>query len=275
MRIGLDRAERIIEMLLEGLSISTVARLTKTKPHTIIDLMVLVGQRCESYMLEHHRNLTVDSIQADEIWGYVHCKKKTALRLGYQDKPVGDAYCFTAVDPASKLLVCFHVGHRTQNDTDIFVRKLGVAVEGRTKLSTDAYHTYAGSVSWHLFGRTDYGQITKIFGNMQKDDQLRFTPATIIEIRKKRVCGYIEDWDICTSHCERLNATIRNYTKRMARCTYAFSKKWENHASALALFFMAYNYCKPHKTLKKWTPAMAHGIADHVRTMRELLEKTA
>jgi transposase-like protein len=55
MRIGLDRASQIIEMLLEGLSISTVARLTGTKAHTIIDLMVLVGQRCERYMQEQHR----------------------------------------------------------------------------------------------------------------------------------------------------------------------------------------------------------------------------
>jgi len=212
MRIGLDRACQIIEMLLEGLSISTVARLTGTKAHTIIDLMVLAGQRCETYMQQRHRDLPVSSIQADEIWGYVHCKKKTALRLGYQDRLVGDCYCYMAVDPASKLLVCFHVGHRDQNHTDIFIRKMARAVAGRFKLSTDAYHTYEPAVGWHLFGRTDYGQITKIFGNIQKDDQMRFTPATIIEIRKKRINGWIEHDDICTSHCERLNATIRNYT---------------------------------------------------------------
>lgn len=273
MRIGLDRAERIIEMLLEGLSVSTVARLTKTKAHTIIDLMVLVGKRCEAYMLEHHRGLKVDSIQADEIWGFVGCKKKTALRLGYMDRNVGDSYCYTAMDPVSKLLVCFHFGKRTQEHTDRFCRKMGVAVEGRFKLSTDGYHTYTPSIGWHLFQRTDYGQIVKAFGQ-NADDLMHFGSPTIIGIRKKRVFGHIEYDDICTSHCERLNATIRNYTKRMGRLTYAFSKKWENHGAALALFFMAYNYCKPHKTLKKRTPAMAAGLSDHVWTIRELLEKT-
>jgi IS1 family transposase len=218
--------------------------------------------------------LAVDSIQADEIWGWVGCKKKTALRLGYQDKPVGDAYCFTAIDKASKLLICFHLGRRDQDNTDIFCRKLAVAVQGNFQLSTDGYHTFAPAVGWHLSGRTDYGQVIKTFG-ATTDDQMHFGSPTIISMRKSRIYGDIDFRDICTSHCERLNGTIRNYVKRIGRLTYAFSKKWENHQAALALFFMAYNYAKPHKTLKKRTPAMTHGLTDHVWTIRELLVATS
>ncbi len=181
MRIGLEKAEQIIEMLLEGLSISTVSRLTKVKAHTIIDLMVLVGERCEKFLQENHRNLEVNSIQADEIWGYVHCKKKTAIRLGYQDKPVGDAYCYTAMDPASKLLVCFHFGKWTQEHTDQFCRKLGYAVAGRFKLSTDGFHAYEPAVGRHLFRRTDYGQVIESFGNRTVDeDRFHFSVPGII-----------------------------------------------------------------------------------------------
>lgn len=274
MRIGLNRAGRIVEMLLEGLSVSTVARLTKTKPHTIIDLMVLVGQRCEDYLRTHHRKLKVNAIQADEIWSYIGCKSRTVRRLGYQDLPVGDCYCYTAIDPESKLLVCFHFGVRDQENTDEFCRKLWRAVDGQFKLSTDGYFAYEPAVGWYLPGRTDYGQIIKLFYST-RDDELRFGSGTIVSVRKRRIFGKIDFDEICTSHCERLNATIRNYTKRMARCTYAFSKKWENHQAALALFFMAYNYTKPHKTLKKQTPAMAHGLSDHVWSIRELLVKTS
>ncbi len=269
MRIGLDKAEQIVEMLCEGLSVSTVARLTKTKAHTIIDLMVLVGQRCERYLREHHRGLKVGSIQADEIWGFVACKKKTALRLGY-DGLVGDAYCFTAMDPASKLLVCFHFGKRTQEHTDRFCRKLAVAVEGQFTLSTDGYHTYTPAVGWHLFGRTNYGQVIKMYGSTQ-DDQRHFSPGNIIGMQKKRVYGNIHYNEICTSHCERLNGTIRNYVKRMGRLTYAFSKKWENLQAALALHFAHYNFCRIHGTLRV-TPAMEAGITDHIWSLSELLE---
>jgi hypothetical protein len=58
----------------------------------------------------------------------------------------------------------------------------------------------------------------------------------------------------------------------MGRLTYCFSKKWTNHQAALALFFMHYNFCRKHRTLGKITPAMAHGLAHHVWTTREMLE---
>ncbi len=52
--------------------------------------------------------------------------------------------------------------------------------------------------------------------------------------------------------------------------TNAFSKKVENLEHAVALHFVHYNFCRPHKTLSNpypTTPAMAAGIADHVFTI--------
>ena len=57
MRIGMDRAAQIIELLCEGMTIRGVSRITDTDPHTIIDLLVSVGERCESYMEEHIRDV--------------------------------------------------------------------------------------------------------------------------------------------------------------------------------------------------------------------------
>jgi len=53
MRIGLDKATQIIEMLCEGSSVSATARITRTDPHTILDLLVLVGERCDKFMAEN------------------------------------------------------------------------------------------------------------------------------------------------------------------------------------------------------------------------------
>ena len=40
-------------------------------------------------------------------------------------------------------------------------------------------------------------------------------------------------------------------SRRFKRLTNAFSKKAENHAHAVSLFFPYYNYCRPHQTLTK------------------------
>ena len=38
--------------------------------------------------------------------------------------------------------------------------------------------------------------------------------------------------------------------RRFTRLTNAFSKKVENHAAAVALHFMHYNFCRPHMSLR-------------------------
>ncbi len=57
--------------------------------------------------------------------------------------------------------------------------------------------------------------------------------------------------------------------RRFTRLTNAFSKKVENHAAAIALHYMHYNFCRIHKTLRV-TPAMEAGIADHVWEVEEI-----
>jgi hypothetical protein len=57
--------------------------------------------------------------------------------------------------------------------------------------------------------------------------------------------------------------------RRFTRLINAFSKKIENHAAAVALHFIHYNFARVHKTLRI-TPAMAAGIADHVWSYEEI-----
>ena len=49
--------------------------------------------------------------------------------------------------------------------------------------------------------------------------------------------------------------------RRFTRLTNAFSKKLRNHAAALALNFVHYNFCRRHKTLRV-TPAQATSLTD-------------
>jgi hypothetical protein len=57
-------------------------------------------------------------------------------------------------------------------------------------------------------------------------------------------------------YAERSKLTIRMSCRRFTRLTNAFSKKIENHALAVSLHMMFYNFGRIHKSLRI-TPAMA------------------
>lgn len=273
MRIGLDRATMIIELLCEGASVSATARITKTDIHTILDLLVYIGQQCEHYMAENIKDVFADNIQVDEIWQYVFCKRRTAKEKKYVGG-CGDSYCYTAIERTTKLLVCWHMGRRDEKHTDQFIAKLDRATFGHFHLSSDAWKSYPQTIKRHLGHRVDYGVMQKIYGKPINYPLSAYSPARIIGASKSPRIGDVYQQDkICTSHVERMNGSIRLFCKRMNRLTYAFSKKWDNHRAALGMFFMHYNYCRPHKTLKRMTPAMAHGLATEVWSVRQLLEK--
>ena len=83
---------------------------------------------------------------------------------------------------------------------------------------------------------------------------------------------------INVSFLERQNATDRHHNARKARRTYTFSKDWRVHEAMTYFTMYSYNFCWPVPTLterhdeghlRRRTPAMAAGLADHVWTMRE------
>lgn len=88
------------------------------------------------------------------------------------------------------------------------------------------------------------------------------------------ISGQPQFTEACTSHVERSNLSLRMACRRFTRLTNGFSKKWENHEAALALWFAHYNYSRKHMTLKE-TPAMASGLENHVWTIRELITESA
>jgi hypothetical protein len=58
--------------------------------------------------------------------------------------------------------------------------------------------------------------------------------------------------------------------RRFTRLTNAFSKKLENHAAMVSLYFMYYNFGRVDQTLRV-TPAMGAGPAGHVWAIEEIV----
>jgi IS1 family transposase len=274
MRIPTDRAVFCLRLLLEGNSIRSVERLTDTHRDTIMRLVVLVGQRCQAFLEKAVHKVQVSEVQADEIWNFIGCKKRTQERLG-KGEEFGDSYCYTAIERHTKLLLAWELGKRTPTTTQKFADKLGRATAGRFQLTTDGYHPYREAMLFALAGRLDFAQLLKVFASVKGNAAaVRYSPGDIVDIDIRPVCGNPDDDRICTSHAERANLTIRMHVRRMTRLTNAFSKKWENHEAALGLFFAYYNFCRVHGTIKT-TPAVAAGLTDHVWSVEELLGAAA
>ncbi len=125
----------------------------------------------------------------------------------------------------------------------------------------------------------------KIYGKAKEPKaEARYSPAEITGIRKREMWGRPDMDQVSASFVERKNLSLRIGVRRTTRLTNAFSKKWENHEAHLALWFLYYNFCRPHATLSKAvegqtrrpkTPAMATGLTDHVWSLTELLNQLA
>ena len=85
----------------------------------------------------------------------------------------------------------------------------------------------------------------------------------------KVVSGNPDPKHVSTSFVERQNLTMRMHMRRFTRLTNAFSKKVENHAYAVALHAMYYNFVRIHQTLKV-SPAMAAGVTTRLWKMSDV-----
>ena len=58
--------------------------------------------------------------------------------------------------------------------------------------------------------------------------------------------------------------------RRFTPLSIAFSKKIENHAATVSLYFMYYNFGRVHQTIRV-TPAMEAGVSDHVWSIAQIV----
>ena len=120
--------------------------------------------------------------------------------------------------------------------------------------------------------------LVKIYGTGHEIDR-GYSPPICVGAEKHWVMGKPDKAAVSTSYVERSNLTMRMQMRRFTRLTNAFSKKAENHAHAVALHFVHYNFCRPHQTLTKAakgvyrTPAMAAGLTDHVWKIEDLVAR--
>jgi IS1 family transposase len=270
------RRAAVVRGLVEGGSIRAVGRMTGTDKDTVLRILVEVGEFCSIYQDCALRNLNCTRIEADEIWSFIGAKEANKTQDGQ-----GDLWTFTAICADSKLAVSWLVGPRSHDSTRTFMDDVASRLARRVQITTDAFPGYLGAVE-NSFGwnGADFATVKKLYGQTADGPTGgRYSPSpVVVGVEKVQVFGRPDMAKASTSYVERQNLTMRMQMRRFTRLTNGFSKKAENHAHAVSLHFMFYNYCRPHLTLTKaakgikTTPAMAAGLTNHVWTVEHVLD---
>lgn len=267
-KLNTAKRAQILGMLVEGMSMRATSRLADVSINTVTKLLVDVGQSASDYQDKAFVNLSCKRVQVDEIWAFVGSKQRNTSEAG-KALGMGDVWTWTAIDADTKLIPSWFVGGRDAASGRIFIDDLASRLANRIQLSSDGHKVYLQAVEAAFGGVIDYAMIVKHYGKAPEGNTTRYSPAQCLGVTKGTVAGRPDEKHVSTSYAERSNLTLRMGCRRFTRLTNAFSKKVENHAHAVALHMMFYNFGRVHKTLRV-TPAMQAGITDHVWSLEEI-----
>ena len=271
-RLSIQKRAHILQLLCEGMAIRAIVRVTGISKNTVTRLLVDAGKACNAFQERTLRNLPCKRIQVDEIWSFVYAKQGNLPKTKQAPKDAGDVWTWTAICADTKLVPSWAIGDRSSETAIEFMDDLRARMADRVQLTSDGHKAYLEAVEGAFGGDIDYAMLVKLYGSDGgASSEKRYSPAECTGTRKFKVSGNPDAAHISTSYVERNNLTMRMSMRRFTRLTNAFSKKVENHAHAVALHFMYYNFARIHKTLRV-TPAMAAGVTERLWEMSDIVE---
>lgn len=264
-----DQQSAVIAALCEGVSIRATERLTGIHRDTIMRLGVKVGQGCNAVHGRLMVNLNVARVELDEVWSFVKKKKKN-INDSDDAETTGDQFIYIAMDSTGKAILSWLVGKRNTRNTINFVADVRHRVLGNPEISTDGFAPYIRAVDEAFGGAASHGIVDKQEVIIAKgpDADRYYAKQVLMKVERTAICG--TPATISTSYIERQNLTLRMSQRRLTRLSNGFSKKYENHCAAIALYVMHYNFCRVHEALRI-TPAMQLGLTDHIWSVSELV----
>jgi IS1 family transposase len=269
-KLSTERRAQILGMMVEGVSLRAIARLTGASKNTIVKLMEDAGEVFSAYQDQAFRNLTCKRLQLDEIWSFIGVKARNQpFSKRASDETAGDVWCWVGICADTKLVPSWLVGDRDGETATRFVCDLSSRLANRVQVTSDGHRAYIEAIEAGFGANVDYAQLVKLYGEVP-EAQRRYSPAKIQGTRTFCCTGNPDPKHISTSYIERQNLTMRMSIRRLTRLTNAFSKKIENHAYAMSIYFMHYNFVRIHQSLRI-TPAMAAGVTSKLWSLTDMV----
>lgn len=168
LRVDHTKVVQIVKLLTEGLGVRGIARFTDTDPHTVLNVLEVIGQKCAALHDRLVREVDTAAVQLDEVWSRIGCSQKLANRQGDTTER-GDFYTFLGITAREKFIVSYHTGKRTFHNTDVFVADLAKRIPGRIQVTSDSFRPYQGfwaKVSFFHNGVSECGYVVFIYSQL-------------------------------------------------------------------------------------------------------------
>jgi IS1 family transposase len=267
-RLPIAKRAHILNLLVEGNSLRATSRIADVSINTVYKLAIDAGEACSAYQDQVFRNLPCKRIQLDEIWSFVYAKQRNVMLAKAAPETAGDVWTWVAICADTKLVPSWRIGDRSGATAIEFVCDLSKRLANRAQITSDGHRAYLEAVEAGFGADVDYAQLIKLYGEVPHPAG-RYSPAQINGTKTFCCAGDPDPKHISTSYVERQNLTMRMSMRRFTRLTNAFSKKIENHAHAVALHYMHYNFVRIHKSLRI-TPAMAADVTNRLWSIADI-----
>jgi IS1 family transposase len=166
---------RILGLMVEGMSLRAIARLTGASKNTVAKFLRDAGEACAADQDETLRGLTCKRIQVDEIWSFVGMKQKNVPADRRGEFGVGDVWTWTAIDADTKLAATWLLGDRSAATTREFMLDLAGRLTARPQITSDGHSAYPDAVEAAFGSDVDYAQLQKVYATAP-EAQRRYSP---------------------------------------------------------------------------------------------------
>lgn len=165
MRLPMDKADQVLRLMVEGMSIRSIERFTGVHRDTILRLMLLAAEKINTKLRHTFENLEVARIQIDELHCFVQ-KRERRVSIEESDE-VGEQYTFIGMDADTKLIFSWLTGKRTTANTITFMRDLysRTAWGLHPQVTTDGWGPYRLAMAATFRDRADFAQLQKVYKN--------------------------------------------------------------------------------------------------------------
>lgn len=155
-KLSREARAQILGMMVEGVSIRAISRMTGASKNTVVKLLADAGDAFSDYQDRILRGLTCKRVQVDEIWAFVYAKAKNVPNAKSAPQGAGDCWTWMAIDADTKLIPSFYVGARDAYAAQAFIGDLASRLASRVQLTSDGHKPYLEAVE-QSFGARGIG----------------------------------------------------------------------------------------------------------------------